>query len=69
MERWEYKTIKMEAKGFMGGVVDTDKFDAMLNELGAQGWNLVSVFDTNLAANGASREIVAVFKRSYDTSF
>lgn len=64
MERWEYKTIKVEAKGMMGGVVDTDGFDALLNGLGAQGWNLVSVFDTNMVVQGATREIVAVFKRS-----
>lgn len=63
MERWEYKTVKMEAKGLMGGVVDTDKFDALLNQLGMQGWNLVSVFDTNMAVNGTTREIVAVCKR------
>lgn len=63
MERWEYKTIKMDAKGLMGGIVDIDKFDRMLNELGALGWNLVSVFDTNMTAGGASREIVAVLKR------
>ena len=63
MERWAYKTVKMETKGMLGGVVDTDKFDTMLNELGAQGWNLVSVFDTNMAAQGATREVVAVFKR------
>lgn len=64
MERWEYKTVKMEAKGLMGGVVDTDKFDTLLNQLGMQGWNLVSVFDTNMAVNGTTREIVAVLKRS-----
>ncbi len=63
MERWEYKTIKMEAKGLLGGVVDVARFDAMLNELGAQGWNMVSAFDTNMAAQGATRDIVAVFKR------
>jgi hypothetical protein len=63
MERWEYKTVKMEATGMLGGVVDTGRFDTLLNGLGAQGWNLVSVFDTNMAANGATRDIVAVFKR------
>lgn len=64
MDRWEYKTVKMEATGFMGGVVDTDKFDALLNQLGLQAWNLVSVFDTNMAVNGTTREVVAVFKRN-----
>lgn len=64
MDRWEYKTIKMETTGMMGGVVETETLDAHLNALGAEGWNLVSVFDTNMAVNGATREVVAVFKRS-----
>lgn len=65
MQKWEYKTIKTEAKGFfLGGVVDTKDFEAQLNQLGSQGWELVSVFDTNMAAHGATREIVAAFKRA-----
>ena len=47
---------------FIGGVLDTDSFDSMLNSLGSQGWELISAFDTN-QTNGASREVVAVFKR------
>lgn len=62
VQKWEYKTIKVDAKGILGGVFDMGAFDALLNGLGAQGWNLVSTFDTNMI-NGASREIVAVFKR------
>jgi len=62
MQKWEYRTVKVEANGFMGGVVDTSSFDIMLNQLGGQGWELVSVFDTNMH-HGASREVVAVFKR------
>lgn len=62
MQNWEYKTIKVDVKGVLGGVVDTSAFDVLLNQLGLQGWNLVSVFDTNMF-NGASREIAAVFKR------
>ena len=64
MERWEYKSIKMETTGVMGGIVETEILDSQLNALGAEGWNLVSVFDTNMAVNGASREVVAVLKRS-----
>jgi len=62
MQKWEYKTIKAETKGLLGGVVDTSAFDVILNQLGHQGWNLVSVFDTNML-HGQSREIVAIFKR------
>lgn len=62
MQKWEYKTVKVETKGFLGGIVDTNALDTLLNQYGQQGWNLISVFDTNLY-QGASREIVAVFKR------
>ena len=62
MQKWEYQTVKVDAKGMLGGVVDVQTFDQMLNYLGQQGWNLVSVFDTNMV-HGTSREIVAVFKR------
>lgn len=60
---WEYKTIKFNPKGFLGGVVDIPTLDAALNDLGAQGWELVSVFDTNMIVDGATREIVATLKR------
>lgn len=62
MQKWEYRTVKMNAKGFLGGVLDTNEFDRLLNQLGQQGWNLVSTFDTNMV-EGTSREFVAVFKR------
>ncbi|WP_348705038.1 DUF4177 domain-containing protein [Acidovorax soli] len=62
MQKWEYKTMKVEAKGLLGGVVDAGALDVLLNQLGSQGWNLVSVFDTNML-HGQSREIVAIFKR------
>jgi Domain of unknown function (DUF4177) len=67
-ERWEYKSVKLNTTGWLaGGVLDTPAFDTMLNELGAKGWELVSAFDTN-QAYGASREVVAVFKRSLPLS-
>jgi hypothetical protein len=60
---WEYKTIKLATTGFwLGGKLDEKKFDQMLNELGHERWELVSAFDTN-QAHGASRDVVAVFKR------
>ncbi len=65
MQRWQYKTVKVEAEGWMGGIVNVQELDDVLNDLGAQGWELTSVFDTNMA-QGASREIVAVFKRPAD---
>lgn len=66
MQKWEYRTVKVDAKGMLGGVVDVQELDQLLNQLGQQGWNLVSVFDTNMMVHGTSREIVAVFKRQTD---
>jgi hypothetical protein len=62
MQKWEYKTIKLETTGMMGGILDTTAFDRTLNQLGSEGWELVAAFDTNLSY-GATREAVAVFKR------
>ena len=62
MDQWEYKTIKMDTSGFLGGLLDVEAVDVILNELGGQGWVLVAAFDTN-QSHGASREAIAVFKR------
>jgi hypothetical protein len=63
--KWEYKTIKFGAKGgFFGGKLDEKKLEAYINELGRDGWELVTAFDTNMA-QGQTRDIVAIFKRSY----
>lgn len=60
--KWEYKTIKLATTGFSGGKLDEHKLDEYMNQLGEQGWELVSAFDTN-KGSGESRDIVAVFKR------
>ena len=62
IQTWEYRTIKVGTKGMWGGILDTSSFDALLNQLGSEGWELVTAFGTNLH-NGASREAIAVFKR------
>ena len=62
MEEWEYTSTKVETEGLLGGILDVRHFDNVLNKLGEQSWELVSCFTTN-AGNGASREVIAVFKR------
>jgi|WetSurMetagenome_2_1015567.scaffolds.fasta_scaffold2228090_1 hypothetical protein len=62
--KWEYKTIKLAATGFwMGGKIDEVKLDAMMNDLGSQGWELVAALDTN-EAYGNTKDVVVIFKRS-----
>lgn len=59
---WEYKTIKTETSGMLGGILDIEEFDLKLNAFGREGWELVSVFDTN-QSQGATRFVIAVLKR------
>ena len=62
--KWEYMTIKFETSGWLlGGILDAQKFNDHLNRLGQQGWELVSVFDTNMGY-GQTRDVVAVLKKS-----
>jgi hypothetical protein len=63
--RWEYRTVKLATTGFVGGKLDETKLDAMMNELGTGGWELVAAFDTN-QSYGATRDVVVVFKRPRD---
>jgi Domain of unknown function (DUF4177) len=61
--KWEYKTIKVPARGgFLGGKFNELNLDARLNELGEQRWELVAAFSTH-KGYGQSRDIVAIFKR------
>jgi hypothetical protein len=62
MQKWEYKTLAFDTKGFAGGLLDIDLFNDTLNKYGYEGWELVSCFDTN-QAQGASRKVIAVLKR------
>lgn len=59
---WEYKTIKLQAKGFLGGKFDETQLDALMNGLGRDGWELAAAFDTN-EAYGSTRDVVVIFKR------
>jgi Domain of unknown function (DUF4177) len=48
---WEYQTVQFnfDAATFIsqGGLFDSQQFCSELNRLGWEGWELVSVFDTN----------------------
>ncbi len=62
MERWQYQTVQFEGKGVMGGILDLNAFQDELNQLGSDGWELVTCFDTNMS-QGQTRYVIAVFKR------
>ena len=60
--KWEYKTIKLAATGFLGGKVDEVKLDSIMNDVGLQGWELAAAFDTDISGGG-TRDVVVIFKR------
>lgn len=62
MDKFEYKTIFTDAKGFLGGKIEPLQFEKELNELGMQGWELVSSVSSN-QSYGSTRWIVSIFKR------
>jgi len=59
---WEYKTVKLRTKGFWGGTLDESRLDAMMNELGREGWELAAGFPTT-ESYGRTRDVVVIFKR------
>jgi hypothetical protein len=59
---WEYKVVDLETKGFFVVDFDAKKAEAELNELGDQGWELVTVATTS-SHTGRSLSNVLVFKR------
>lgn len=61
--QWEYKTLKVSAShGFLGGKTDPREINEELNNLGAQGWELVTSFVTHMGY-GSSRDVILIFKR------
>jgi len=60
--KWEYKTVRLRATGWLGVKFDEAQLDRTMNELGAQGWELGAAFDTNQII-GNTRNVVIIFKR------
>lgn len=62
MEQFEYYTYQYDTTGWFGGKVDSEELENDFNELGRDGWELVSSVDTN-QTNGSTKSILFVFKR------
>lgn len=65
MSRPEYKTLIYEPAGWWGGKVDADHFDARLNELAEDGWEIDQCFPVAMS-NGQTKNIVLIFKRKIE---
>lgn len=60
--QWEYFTLKVPTKGFLGGKFDQKALDMKMNALGRQGWELASsMVTTNYYM--ISSNLVFSFKR------
>ena len=62
MTKWEYKVIEFDSRGAMGGLIDQEKMELKLNELGKDGWELITAYSTN-QGYGSSRKLVYTLKR------
>jgi hypothetical protein len=43
LQKWEYRTLKLEEEGWLNRQVDFEFLDTKLNNLGKEGWELVNV--------------------------
>jgi hypothetical protein len=62
MKSFEYKVMEVEARGFWNNKVKASDIEKMLNQLGADGWELVSTFDQNWY-QGGTKNAVLILKR------
>ncbi|MBO4627964.1 MAG: DUF4177 domain-containing protein [Lachnospiraceae bacterium] len=62
MAKYEYKVLTYDTKGIWGGKVETQQVESQLNQLGDDGWEMVSCSSTN-QSYGSTKCIVCVFKR------
>lgn len=60
--RFQYQVVIVDTRGWSGGIVDEQETTDVLNEMGAQGWELVSTATTHMG-QGATRCIIHYFKR------
>ncbi len=63
--KWEYQTVKLNVVRTWGVKFDVDETQNFTNQLGAEGWDLVSAFAVN-DGTGYSKEVVFIFKRPFN---
>ena len=59
---WEYRTVLIPTGGWLGGKFDERSMTETMNDLGRDGWELVTALDTN-RSGGETRHVVLLFKR------
>lgn len=64
MEKWEYKIISLPVKGIIDISLDQEKVSSLLNQLGEEGWELVTLIsDTGTSWAAGSKKKQCIFKR------
>jgi hypothetical protein len=59
---WEYKTTRLDFRGFLGPNPEAGTFDEELNTWGSEGWELVSTVPIPARPAGVSA-VMLIFKR------
>lgn len=65
MQTFEYKVLAADARGgwlSVGGKLDYEALSTKLNELGQQGWEVVTTTDIN-RYEGVTRDVMIILKR------
>jgi len=62
MKKFEYNVLDVPTTGWFGGKVNFKELSIKLNELGREGWEVISTTDTNMW-EGASRGVIIILKR------
>lgn len=61
---WEYKVIRWPFCDFYNEWSNSDEAETLMNQLGKDGWELVSILDAGQNYNATlSKVIAAIFKR------
>jgi len=65
MQKWEYKIIKPNVEGWISAKMDSEKSEELLNNLGIDGWELISVLPLTEQSGWGSRtgQVLLILKR------
>lgn len=61
MQKWEYRTFRVEARGMFKSKVDAEEVQAKLNHLGAEGWELIAAPTDSI--NGWTAGVILILRR------
>jgi hypothetical protein len=61
---WEYKVIRWPYEDFYNDWEESHESEKLMNQLGRDGWELVSVLDAGHSQNASLDDVIAaIFKR------